>query len=95
MTTDPKRYCAIVFIAGGSSWLYGPKMEGLAVKAAKLAKCDWGGLFKFEKKQKFNVVLVDTLGFDGWVAHSGQIFGTKRGAEPVELKPVKVETVTV
>lgn len=96
MTQDPKRYCGIVFIGGGSSWLYGPKVEGLAVKAAKLAKEDWGGIFKFDKRQKLNVVIVDTLGYDGWFANAGEgIFGTKKGNEPVKLEPLKVETVIV
>jgi glycerate-2-kinase len=95
MSNDPKRYCAIVFIGGGSSWVYGPKVEGLAVKAGKQAKADWKSLFQMKKKQEFNVVLIDTLGFDGWIAHSGKILGTTRDSEPVELQPLKVETVTV
>jgi len=91
---DDKRYCAIVFIGGGSSWAWGAgPPDEVAKRAAKLAKSDWSALFKFEKKQPFRVVVFDMKDHSGWYADApGQV---KSRDTNERLTPVATVNVTV
>lgn len=88
---DPKRYCAIVFIGGGSSWHYAADIAHAATQAARQCKRDWGGVFKFDKKQKFNVVVFDMAEHSGWFSNGDGVrsMTTKEVMTPV----AKIEVI--
>lgn len=71
---DPKRYCAIVFIGCGSSWLWGGDPDEVVRGAARIAKSDWSTLYKFKRRHEFTVCLVDMAGREGWYATDGAIY---------------------
>lgn len=89
---DPKRFCAIVFIGLGSSWMWGADPGTAAKKAAKFAKEDWGRLYKFERKQEFAVHVYDMADHDGWHAAGGVVRDSKTN-EPIEIHSVHHVTV--
>ena len=89
---DPKRYCGIVFIGGGSSWFYAATIDEAAKKAAIQCKQDWKSLFKFEKKQELNVVVVEMTDHSGWYSNGD---GVRSSDTKQIIKPTKVVKVVV
>jgi len=89
---DPKHYCGIVFIGGGSSWCYAPTIDGAAQKAARQCRADWSSLFKFEKKQPFTVNVYDMTEHSGWHASAEGVFaqGTNIRLTPAAKVVVKL-----
>jgi len=90
---DNRRFCGIVFIGGGSSWMWGATQDEVSTGAAKLAKSDWSALFKFEKKQPFRVFVFDMEKHSGWYADAPGVVKSLDTNE--RLTPVAIVNVTV
>lgn len=87
-----KDYCAIVFIAGGSSWAYAGTPEEAATKAAKQCKRDWRHIVTFKRKQELKVCIYDMTQHDGWYADYHGV----HDKETKEVIPMlRVDSVTV
>lgn len=73
---DDKKYCAIIFIGGGSTWHYGATPEQAAKQAAKLCQRDWGNYYEFNKGSVIKANIIDMTNRSGWVADYQGIFDT-------------------
>ena len=89
--SDSKRYLAIIFVGGGSSWAYGPTPDQAATDAARILRRDWGHLFDWNEPVPVN--LFDTEGFEGFAADHRGVFGTNTVGDDVESK--LLETIDI
>ena len=85
-------FCGIVFIGGGSSWVYASSPEDAATKAAKQCKRDWKSLFEFERQHEFKVCIYDMKEHNGWYADHRGVFDKETNKE---IPLMRVDSVTV
>lgn len=90
MADKNKNYCGVIIMGCGSSWAWASSVKEAASKAAKTAKRDWRGVFKFKRKHEFVVNVLDMRKRDGWWADYRGFYdsGSKEKIEP--YKVVKV-----